>query len=104
MAQNRVGLQQILDDAFGERFVILFIDSDRAARSDYMVTTSTPMTEVQVLEFFGNRSQPTADVESMFDRARATLRGDSDMPSRTRTMPQRYTALMADPGVQMNCP
>ena len=71
-AQDQIGVEQLPNDAQGrERFWIVYIDAEKANRHNgYVRSTTNPMLEPEVREFFEKGNQPPDEVEEMFRSAR----------------------------------
>lgn len=67
---DKIGLEKLKEDDDGELFWIIFVDGEKVGRNGYVRSTSSPMREPEVREFFEKGQQPASDVEAMFQLAR----------------------------------
>lgn len=71
---DKIGLEKLSEGETGEQFWIIFIDGEKVGRNGYVRSTSSPMTETEVREFFEMGGQSSSDVEAMFRMAREAYR------------------------------
>lgn len=70
MSNDKIGLAKLKEDDQGELFWIVFVDGEKVGKNGYFQSTSKPMREAEVREFFEKGQQPASDVEAMFQIAR----------------------------------
>lgn len=71
MMQDKIGLEKLSEGDQGEQFWIVYISAEKLARQNgYFRSTSKPMREAEVREFFEKGGQPAHEVEAMFQLAR----------------------------------